>query len=438
MKKLSKNYLRKTMFSFFEFLPSFLAKPAARLLVYTQHRVFIEELQAISKDFPCIQENDVKTWQRILVIRLDSIGDITWTTAFFRELRADFPEAEIDAVLRPIAKVMMENCPYINKIYAYDCAIGQDDNPKDFPQLREKARSFMETITKGQGNTYDAVFLPREVFLGDGIEALYLAAYSRAVVRIGRHYATNPIEKARCAYIEPFFSFFARMEQPKHQVLQILDELKILSGRIYPDNMELWLSHEEHQYFERWLEEHENHKNARLVMVGLEGSTQNRSWLIDNYVKVFEQEMELFPKELCFVLLADREIRNAEKNSLEHLDNVIDMSGRTTLREVVALIAHSTVYLGSDTGLMHIAAAFGKPVVELSAHFKDGRVMDSGSPILVGPFGVENIVLEPETGLDDCVGWCTKSYPHCIRQIRPVEVGNALRKILNNMEKKNG
>ena len=87
MKKLSKNYLRKIMFSFFEFLPSFLAKPAARLLVYTQHRVFIEELQAISKDFPCIQENDAKTWQRILVIRLDSIGDITWTTAFFRELR---------------------------------------------------------------------------------------------------------------------------------------------------------------------------------------------------------------------------------------------------------------------------------------------------------------------------------------------------------------
>ena len=429
MKIWNKNYIRKSMLSFFDHAPGFLANPLARFMVYVQHRAFIKELRNLSAIFPCRRTN-FRTWKRILVIRLDSIGDITWTTAFFRELRADFPDAEIDVILRPVAKVMMEHCPYVDRIYTYDCVIGRDDDPNEFSLLREKARGFIEAIVMKPEEGYDAVFLPREIFLGEGLEALYLAAYSKTPVRIGRYYATNALEKVRCSHIAPFFSFFSRMQKPKHQAAQILDELRLFSAREYREDMELWLSDEEHRYFHQWQKKYRKPPNARLVIVGLEGSSQNRSWALENYEKVFAEEIKRCPREIFFVLLADREISQEAKERLDSLGNVVDMSGRTKLREAVALIAHSDLYLGSDTGLMHIAAAFGKPIVELAAHFRDGRVMDSGSPVLVGPWKVANIVLEPETGLDDCVGWCTKSYPHCINQIQPETVSNALCELL--------
>lgn len=44
---------------------------------------------------------------------------------------------------------------------------------------------------------------------------------------------------------------------------------------------------------------------------------------------------------------------------------VVDMIGRTGLREAVALLKAGEVFVGNDSGLMHLAAALGRPTVGL-------------------------------------------------------------------------
>src|SRR5207249_2930648 len=43
----------------------------------------------------------------------------------------------------------------------------------------------------------------------------------------------------------------------------------------------------------------------------------------------------------------------------------VQLSGRTTIRELMAVIKRCDLFLTNDTGPMHIAAAFGVPVVTL-------------------------------------------------------------------------
>lgn len=44
---------------------------------------------------------------------------------------------------------------------------------------------------------------------------------------------------------------------------------------------------------------------------------------------------------------------------------VLDLVGRTTVKQSAALLAHADVVVSGDTGPMHLAVALGRPVVAL-------------------------------------------------------------------------
>ncbi len=58
--------------------------------------------------------------------------------------------------------------------------------------------------------------------------------------------------------------------------------------------------------------------------------------------------------------------------------NIINLAGRTDLKELVALIAGARAVVSNDTGPMHIAAAFNKPLVAL---------FGPTDPVKTGPYG---------------------------------------------------
>ena len=57
---------------------------------------------------------------KILIIRLSSIGDILLSTAFLRQTRHTFPDAEIDFIIKKRFSDLVRFNPNINNIYEYD------------------------------------------------------------------------------------------------------------------------------------------------------------------------------------------------------------------------------------------------------------------------------------------------------------------------------
>ena len=47
------------------------------------------------------------------------------------------------------------------------------------------------------------------------------------------------------------------------------------------------------------------------------------------------------------------------------IPGAIDLTGKTNLRQLVALMERAELVIGNDTGPMHIAAALGRPMVSL-------------------------------------------------------------------------
>ncbi len=61
-------------------------------------------------------EIDLCGMRRVLVVRLDEIGDVVMTTPFLRELRRNLPQAWITLVVKPAVHNLVELCPYANLV----------------------------------------------------------------------------------------------------------------------------------------------------------------------------------------------------------------------------------------------------------------------------------------------------------------------------------
>ena len=89
---------------------------------------------------------------------------------------------------------------------------------------------------------------------------------------------------------------------------------------------------------------------------------------------------------------------------------VLDMTGKTSLRELAALIKNCSFYISADTGPLHFAAALKKPLVAMYGPTKADRT---------GPYGSNNstVLLSPAK----CAGCLKKKCAdwHCMHDITP-------------------
>jgi ADP-heptose:LPS heptosyltransferase len=108
---------------------------------------------------------------------------------------------------------------------------------------------------------------------------------------------------------------------------------------------------------------------------------------------------------------------------------VVNATGRLSLVQSAALLTPRDLYIGNDTGTMHLAAAAGCSCVEISPHPVDGDPGVGTSPVRFAPHGVPAIVLRPSTGLGSCNRQCSAGSPHCIDQVSVDDVWNAAREL---------
>jgi len=95
---------------------------------------------------------------------------------------------------------------------------------------------------------------------------------------------------------------------------------------------------------------------------------------------------------------------------------VINLVGKTNLKELAALIKHCRVMVGCDTGVMHIASAVGTPSVLIFSNYTD--------PYITAPFNPSaNIIIKAKPcPFHKGVIGCVKEFPSCLNTITVEEV----------------
>ncbi|MGH7410142.1 MAG: glycosyltransferase family 9 protein, partial [Candidatus Methylomirabilis sp.] len=148
-----------------------------------------------------------------------------------------------------------------------------------------------------------------------------------------------------------------------------------------------------------------------------------KAWPVERFAELADR---LAGVAGCRVLLGgdvrERELAEAIRAQSRVAPTVL--AGRTTLRQLAAVLKRCALFVGNDNGPMHMAAALGTPVVAL---------FGPSAPEVWGPRGSHTEVLYKGLDCRRCFHpTCTRGEQSCMKQISVDEVFAAARKVLSS------
>lgn len=284
--------------------------------------------------------------KRIVVRAPNWIGDAVMCEPALRGLRSLFPQAEVTLLAKASIAELFVAYSGLDRVVVYD-------------EKRAHAGLPGKWVLAGllRQHRFDCAVLFQNAF-----EAAFLAWLAGIPHRYG--YATD----GRAFFLTEPVAVPDR-RSPMHQVDYYWNMLKPLGITGGPSFPRLAVSDEEGRRFETRLESAGISPSAILIGIN-PGSTYGgaKRWLPDRYAEVAGWLAERLRQEeggsVAVVILGASGEESLGRDIATRVKGPsLVLSGATTIRELMAAAKRCRLLLTNDTGPMHIAAAFGVPVV---------------------------------------------------------------------------
>ena len=217
-----------------------------------------------------------------------------------------------------------------------------------------------------------------------------------------------------------------------HEVEKKLYLLKYLGLNVESNKLELSINKDANEKSKSWIK-----LNKKNIIINLGGSLRRKKYPVNKLVRALFQ---IYNDNTHFILIGDEEeIVESEYLSLNFNQEKIsytNLVNKINIKELIAVINRSDLYLGNDSGAVHIAAAVNKPIIEYiceSVEKTNNGMKENMSLSAVTrfrPWSNQTIILQPEKSLGNCKdiivhGGCGHIEGHCITQISVNDIVNA-------------
>lgn len=275
--------------------------------------------------------------QRLLLIKPSALGDIVHALPVLALLRERFPGTRIDWLVNPAFAGMLEGHPHLDEVVHFERkrlarAWRERDGLRGLWQL---ARSLHD-------RRYDLV-----IDLQGLLRSGWLAWQTGAATRVG---FASAREFAPLCYTHRV----AARAGERHAIERYLDVAAALGCNREPVRFEFGVTDADRAAVDRLLD------RGRPYAVLLPGTNwPTKRWPAERFARLVEPLRDRFG--LLSVLAG-----GADAAALAPaFSDVVDVTNRTTLRQLVALLERAALVVSNDSGPMHIAAALGVPMVAL-------------------------------------------------------------------------
>lgn len=300
---------------------------------------------------------------RVLIVLLGAIGDVVRALPLLQRLRAAWPAADITWGVEPAAAPIVAGHPALNRHIVF----ARREGLAGFRRFARELRAHGPDLT-----------LDLQRLLKSGLASWA----SRAPVRIGFHFRNsregNWLFNNRT--IPPVERFTSKL---RHYLL-FADTLGLPQ---VPVSFGLHASEEEAAHAAELVRP----AGDRYAAMFLGSTWPSRQWFAQAAAEVCRG---LRDRGIAPVLIGVQSDA-AFATEVESLSNgaVLNLTGKTSLRDVIALAARATIAIGPDSGPMHIAAAVGTPIVSL---------WGATSPKRAAPYGSEHLLIQGEAPCTPC------------------------------------
>lgn len=295
--------------------------------------------------------------KRILLIRIDGIGDLLCLTPTLKAIRAQFPSAQLDFIANLGPHLVLQGNPDLDRlIIDYRSKV----NGSRLRGLCYLPHRFIEWCRRK------------------------LIGYDLAVVaHYGMHDRAMAIaQSAKCptilANIEPEHKTriddprvrFANFQHGMHEVEGVFEVIQPLVDGAQPSRMWVYPELYTLQYPKGWQAE------APLVIgINLSASVPERFWSIQNFITLTKSLAFRYPNATFAItgLPADVDFYKTLVNDLDASIDRLFYFSTPSLKSYIAAVSVCTIYISIEGGGVHLASALAKPQVALFQKTKTAR-----------------------------------------------------------------
>ena len=316
---------------------------------------------------------------RVLIVRLRLIGDVVFTTPVIGALRAALPKAHLAYLIEPAAAPVVRHHPGLDEVVIA-------------PRLRGLARVRADLVLgrRLRRERFDVV-----LDLHSGPRASLLTWLSRAPRRIGfavqgRHWAYTDIVSR------------PRELRPRHSVENQWDILAPLLPDLPPPSrtenpVAMVHAPAADTQVDGWMAHEGLDDRHAMVVVHVSAGNAFRRWPLESFAALADRLtaadrnrriiLTSGPSEAAAAAEVVAQVRDRQPDNPDGVRTCGDMS----LDELHALIGRARLYIGGDSGPLHVASTTGTPIVGLygptmpvrSAPWRDPGVFSAA--VEVGP-----------------------------------------------------
>lgn len=357
--------------------------------------------------------------EKILIRSTNWIGDAVMTTPAVHTIRENFPKAEITMLAVPWVADIFRLSPDVDKVLVYD--------KKDLYPGR--IQGVLRLASHLRQHRFDAAILLQNAF-----EAAFIAWMAGIPLRAGFKRDGRGLLLTHGVELTPEI----RARHQVHYYQMLLAGLGLDPG---PDKLRLPLSDELTGWAGGYIEclkgqgvfsskegqalpegRVSPEVSAAIPVIGFNpGAAYGpaKRWPAEKFGQLAALIADQHGERGCLILVfgtrddtgAARAIKEYSVRTPYH---VVDMTAKTTLQQVMALINCCNVFVTNDSGLMHVAAGLATPTV---------AIFGSTDHIATGPFSERAVVIRREMECSPCLqSECPRKHLNCLEQISSEEI----------------
>lgn len=276
--------------------------------------------------------------QNILVVNVNWLGDVIFSAPVFRALKAKYPQSKIMCLAVPRVREILECIPEIDEIIIYD----------------EKGRhrwpwGIIPLILELKKRKLDAAFLLHRsmtralmVFLA-GIPIRVGYDEKKRGVFLTHRVAVLPGSVHRSDHYLNVVETFGVMVEDRRSVLQVSEDAKVSISKKLTD---LGIK-----------------ENEKFVVIHPGANWDLKRWPRENFTLLIERLIK--DLHLQVVISGGKDDISLVEGMTRSIrdPSVAVLTGKTTLKELMALMQKSFLVISSDSGPLHIASGVGAKVI---------------------------------------------------------------------------
>jgi heptosyltransferase III len=345
---------------------------------------------------------DFKNYKNILVYRLGSLGDTIMVLPCFHKVKEVFPNGDF---------TLLTNRPISAKAAPVISIIGRN--------------FFNREITYNVGTRNPFVLLSiiwkiRRL----GIQLVVNLTASRS-----EESANRDKFFFKLAGIKHFIGFPESLNDFKVKIDTNTGESEWEASRLARRIKELGeINLKENRYWDLHLNESETNK-AKMILeeysglqkltISLGTKISANDWEEDNWIKLLQELRVTLNTHLLIIIGASTDILSAERCSKIWGPNSLNLCGQLSPRESAAILKYSNLFVGHDSGPLHLAAAVGIRCI--------GIFSARHLPKQWYPRGDDNIIIYHKTNCAGCnMDICTIEKKKCILSITVKEISEVI------------